>query len=157
MNSYRFKLALSRININIHSWTRRVYFIFLDPRTEQDLSNEIYFKFFRLQFKSIQIFELARIWAHLENRKNNWMAKGRICPAHLQSTDAARVHSTLSGPHAPAEALDVRRLLSSGSTATRGDVKTALVGAMPATRCGAMATPAVAQQRGEEQGLTSKG
>jgi hypothetical protein len=61
------------------------------------------------------------------------------------------------GPHALAKALGVRRLLSSSGIAARGDVKTALVDAKPATRCGATATPAAAQQRSEERGLTSEG
>jgi hypothetical protein len=62
------------------------------------------------------------------------MAKGRIWPAHLHSTDAAHMHSTLHGPWAPAEALDAWRTISSGGMAAGGDVKMALDGATPVTQ-----------------------
>jgi hypothetical protein len=44
MNFYRFKLALARLKLT--DITRYIYFIFLEPRTDQDLHEEIYFTIF---------------------------------------------------------------------------------------------------------------
>jgi hypothetical protein len=46
MNFYRFKLALARLKLTDIPNTRYIYFIFLEPRTDQDLHEEIYFIFF---------------------------------------------------------------------------------------------------------------
>jgi hypothetical protein len=42
-NLYRFKLALARLKLTDIPNTRYIYFIFLEPRTDQDLLNEICF------------------------------------------------------------------------------------------------------------------
>jgi hypothetical protein len=62
------------------------------------------------------------------------MAKGRIWPAHLHSTDAACMHSTPHSPWAPAKALGARWSLDSGGMVARGDVKMALEGTTPVTQ-----------------------
>jgi hypothetical protein len=46
MSFYRFKLALARLKLTNNPDTRYIYFIFLDPRTSQDLHEEIYFTIF---------------------------------------------------------------------------------------------------------------
>jgi hypothetical protein len=46
MNFYRFKLALARLKLTDNPDTRYIYFILLEPRTDQDLHEEIYFTIF---------------------------------------------------------------------------------------------------------------
>jgi hypothetical protein len=46
MNFYSFKLDLARLKLAGILEARYIYFIILDPRTDQDLSNEICFTFF---------------------------------------------------------------------------------------------------------------
>jgi hypothetical protein len=68
MNFYRFELALARLKLTDIPCTRYIYFIFLEPRTDQDLQEEIYFTIFQLESKSIQIFEVCSIFeSKLEN------------------------------------------------------------------------------------------
>jgi hypothetical protein len=68
MNLYRFKLALARLKLIDIPDTRYIYFIFLEPRTDQYLHEEIYFTIFRLEFKSLQIFKVCSIFeSKLEN------------------------------------------------------------------------------------------
>jgi hypothetical protein len=62
MNFYRFKLALARLKLTDILDTRYIYFIFLEPRTNQNLHEEIYFTIFLLEFKSLQIFDVCRIF-----------------------------------------------------------------------------------------------
>jgi hypothetical protein len=45
-NFYRFKLALARLKLSYILDTRYIYLIFLEPRTDQDLLNEICFTIF---------------------------------------------------------------------------------------------------------------
>jgi hypothetical protein len=45
-NFYRFKLALVRLKLPDIPDTRYIYLIFLEPRTDQDLLNEICFTIF---------------------------------------------------------------------------------------------------------------
>jgi hypothetical protein len=45
-NLYRFKLALARLKLPNILDTRYIYLIFLEPRTNQDLLNEICFTIF---------------------------------------------------------------------------------------------------------------
>jgi hypothetical protein len=68
MNFYRFKLALARLKLTDILDTRYIYFIFLEPRTGQDLHKEIYFKNFRLEFESLQIFEVCSIFESKSKR-----------------------------------------------------------------------------------------
>jgi hypothetical protein len=58
MNFYRFKLALARLKLTNIPDTRYIYFIFLKPRTDQDLPEEISLTIFQLESKSLQIFEV---------------------------------------------------------------------------------------------------
>jgi hypothetical protein len=46
MNFYRFKLALARLKLKDIPDIRYIYFIFLEPRIDQDLHEEIYFTIF---------------------------------------------------------------------------------------------------------------
>jgi hypothetical protein len=57
MNFYWLKLDLARLNLTDIPDVRYIYFIFLEPRTHQDLLNEICFTVFRLQFKFVQNLE----------------------------------------------------------------------------------------------------
>jgi hypothetical protein len=43
MNFYRFKLDLDRLKLIDKPETRSIFIIFLEPRTDQDLSNKICF------------------------------------------------------------------------------------------------------------------
>jgi hypothetical protein len=45
-NFYRFKLAVERLELPDIPDTRYIYLIFLEPRTDQDLLNEICFTIF---------------------------------------------------------------------------------------------------------------
>jgi hypothetical protein len=71
MNFYRFKLALARLKLTDIPDIRCICFIFLEPRTDQDLHKEIYFTIFLLESKSQQIFEVCSIFdSKLEKLKN---------------------------------------------------------------------------------------
>jgi hypothetical protein len=76
MNFYRFKLALARLKLTYIIDTRYIYFILLEPRTDQDLHEEIYFTIFLFESKSLQIFEICNIFEpklkKLKNRNGNW-------------------------------------------------------------------------------------
>jgi hypothetical protein len=71
MNFYWIKLGLSRLKLKDFLDARYIYFIFLNHRTDQDLSKEICFIIFWLQINLVQIFELARIWIYFRN----WIRK----------------------------------------------------------------------------------
>jgi hypothetical protein len=60
MNFYRFKLALARLKLTYIPDTRYIYFIFLEPITDQDLHKEIYFIiFFDLNPNIYNFFKFA--------------------------------------------------------------------------------------------------
>jgi hypothetical protein len=61
MNFYRFKLALDRLKLSEKPGTSSIFIIFLELRTDYDLSNKICFKIFRVQMNHTEIFEFARI------------------------------------------------------------------------------------------------
>jgi hypothetical protein len=46
MDFYWIKLDLAQLKLTYMSDARYIYFIFLEPRIDQDLFNEIYFLFF---------------------------------------------------------------------------------------------------------------
>jgi hypothetical protein len=58
MNFYRFKLVLGRLKLIDKPKIRSIFIIYLEPRTNQDLSNKICFIIFRVQMNPTQIFEL---------------------------------------------------------------------------------------------------
>jgi hypothetical protein len=58
-NLYWFKLALSRIILKGQPEVWWIYFIFLNSRTDQDLSNKICFTNFRLELNFVQILGIC--------------------------------------------------------------------------------------------------
>jgi hypothetical protein len=58
MDFYRIKLDLARLKLKDIPDARYIYFIFLEPITDQDLLNKIYSIFFRLQKNPAQILEV---------------------------------------------------------------------------------------------------
>jgi hypothetical protein len=91
MNFYRFKLAISRLKLTNNPDTRYIYFIFLEPRSGQDLHNEIYFIIFLLEFKSLQIFKVCSIF-------ESKLKRNKISPA-LWAVFSARPSSTVTPRH----------------------------------------------------------
>jgi hypothetical protein len=63
-NPYWIKLDLAHLKLKDIPDAIYIHFIFLEPRTDEDLSKEIYFIFFWFQIKLVQIFEPAMIWIY---------------------------------------------------------------------------------------------
>jgi hypothetical protein len=61
MNFYRFKLVLDRLKLKDKPEIRSIFIIFLEPRTDQDLSNTICFIIFQVQTNPTQFFEFVSI------------------------------------------------------------------------------------------------
>jgi hypothetical protein len=59
MNFYWIKLDLARLILKDIPDAIYIYFLILDPRIDLDLSNEIYFTIFWLEFNIVQIFEVC--------------------------------------------------------------------------------------------------
>jgi hypothetical protein len=95
MNSCRFKLALSRIILKGQPEARWNYFIFLNSRTAQDLSNKICFTSFRVQINPPHFFELAADLNIIQNmKKKNTSRNGPNPPAAQQHrTGVGGLHS----------------------------------------------------------------
>jgi hypothetical protein len=87
MNFYRFKLALARLKLTDISDTRYIYFIFLEPGTDQNLHEKIYFTIFWHEFISLQIFEVCSIFESKPKRKTKPDHLGRLhCTTQWHST-----------------------------------------------------------------------
>jgi hypothetical protein len=67
MNFYWIKLDLVRLKLKYIPKARYIHFIFLKPKTDQDLSNEICFIIFWVEFKFVKIGQLAAIWIKYGN------------------------------------------------------------------------------------------
>jgi hypothetical protein len=59
MNFYWFKLDLVRLKLTYNPEAWYIYFLFLDPITDQDLLKDICFIFFWVQTKSVQFLQLC--------------------------------------------------------------------------------------------------
>jgi hypothetical protein len=97
MNFYWIKLDLARFKIICIPEARYIYFIFFNPRTHQDLSNEIYFINFWAQFKFVQdLEELLRFEFILKMNKGNKASGPNQLMAHSHRN--AAVHDMPVGP-----------------------------------------------------------
>jgi hypothetical protein len=71
MNFYWIKLELARLKLIGIPEAWYIYFIFLEPRTDQDLSNKICFLFFWLQIKLVQILEVLLVFESIQKIWNS--------------------------------------------------------------------------------------